>query len=298
MTIRGVYAPVPTPFTEADELDIPSWRSNVARWMTTPLHGLVVLGTNGEAPLVDDDEADRLVAEARGQMPRERLLIAGTGRQSTRATIRASRRAAEAGADAVLVRTPSYFRGQMTREAFVPHYHAVADGSPVPVLLYNFTALTGVTLPVDVVATLAAHPNIIGLKESGPDLSYVGDLIAVAPEGFSVLVGSASTFFASLTLGAAGGVMAAACVAPDECVQMYELVNAGRFDEARRVQRRVTPLAKQVTTVHGIPGLKAALAQLGYVGGPPRPPLRPVSREADATIRQHVEQFAAATVAG
>ena len=103
MTIRGVYAPVPTPFVDADELDIPSWRSNVARWITTPLHGLVVLGSNGEAPLVDDDEADRLIAEARDQMPRGRLLIAGTGRQSTRATIRASRRAGDAGADAVLV---------------------------------------------------------------------------------------------------------------------------------------------------------------------------------------------------
>ena len=147
MKFSGVFAPIPTPFADDGEIDLAAWRDNIDRWMGTRLQGLVVLGTNGEAPLVDDDEADRLIAAARERMPADRVLIAGTGRQSTRNAIVASRRAADRGADAVLVRTPSYFKRQLTTSTFIRHYTAVADASPVPVLLYNFSALTGVTLP-------------------------------------------------------------------------------------------------------------------------------------------------------
>lgn len=289
MTFSGVFAPIPTPFADDSEIDLAAWRDNVDRWMGTGLHGLVVLGSNGEAPLVDDDEADRLIAAARERVPVERVLIAGTGRQSTRSAISASRRAADAGADAVLVQTPFYYKGQMTTSAFIRHYSTVADASPVPVLLYNFSALTGVTLSVEAAAALAVHENIVGLKESGPDMSYVGDLVGLAPEGFSVLVGSAPTFFTSLALGAHGGVLALACIAPAACLRIYELVRAGRHDEARELQRHVTPLAKLVTSIHGVPGLKAALSLIGYVGGRPRPPLEPVGDDVVAQIRRQID---------
>ena len=289
MTFSGVFAPIPTPFADDGELDLGAWRDNVDRWMGTGLHGLVVLGSNGEAPLVDDDEADRLIAVARERVPVERVLIAGTGRQSTRSAISASRRAADVGADAVLVQTPSYFKGQMTTSAFIRHFTTVADASPVPVILYNFSALTGVTLAVEAAAALAIHENIVGLKESGPDMSYVGDLVGLAPDGFSVLVGSAPTFFTSLALGAHGGVLALACVAPAACLQIYELVRTGRYAEARELQRHVTPLAKLVTSVHGVPGLKAALSLVGYVGGRPRLPLEPVGDDVVAQIRRQID---------
>ncbi len=294
MTINGVLAPIPTPFTDDEAVDLDAWCANIDRWMATPLRGLVVLGSTGEAPLVDDDEADRLIREARRRVPRDRLLLAGTGRQSTRAAVAAARRAADAGADGVLVRTPSYFKKQLTAEAFVRHYAAVADVSPVPVVLYNFSALTGVTLPVEAVARLVDHPNIVGLKESGPDLGYVGDLIGVARDGFSVVVGSAPTFYASLALGASGGILALACAIPDACVRIYEHAAAGRHDEARALQRRVVPLARLLTTRHGIPGLKAALDELGYAGGRPRRPLAPVGADAAREIRRQIEQIAAA----
>ena len=295
MTFRGVFAPIPTPFADDGEVDLSSWRDNIDRWMGTGLHGLVVLGSNGEAPLVDDDEADRLIVAARERIPAGRMLIAGTGRESTRGAIRASRRAAGAGADAVLVRTPSFFKDRMTTSVFIRHFTAVADASPVPVLLYNISAMTGVTLPVEAAAALSIHENIVGLKESGPDMSYVGDLVGLAPDGFSVLVGSAPTFFTSLTLGADGGVMALACVAPDACVRIYELVRAGRYDAARDLQRHVTPLAKLVTSMHGIPGLKAALTIIGYVGGRPRLPLEPVGDDAVEQIRQQLDLVTAVT---
>ena len=295
MTMTGVFAPIPTPFTGSGELDLSGWRRNIERWMSAPLHGVVVLGTNGEAPLVDDAEADQLIEAARARVPSNRRLIAGTGRQSTRATINASRRAADVGADAVLVRTPSAFKSQLTGSAFIDHYSAVADASPVPVILYNFTAFTGLTLPVQAVATLATHENIIGIKESGPDMSYVGELVETASAEFSVLVGSAPTFFTSLMLGAQGGVLALAGVVPEACVQIYELVRAGRYEDARSLQRHVIPLAKLVTSVYGVPGLKAALAEVGYVGGVPRSPLAPVAANAISEIRQEIERVALQT---
>src|SRR5262249_48595974 len=145
MQLAGVLTPIPTPFDSRDEVDAAALRSSLARWLTTPLDGFVILGSNGEAPLVDEDESDRIVSIARETVPRDRAFIVGTGRESTRATVDATRRAAALGADAVLVRTPGFFKTQMSVQAFVRHYTAVADASPIPVLLYNFTAVTGVT---------------------------------------------------------------------------------------------------------------------------------------------------------
>ena len=146
MDLSGVFAPLPTPFDEQDRVDTARFSKAIARWVTTPLAGFVVLGSNGEAVLMDDFESDRVIVAAREAVPRGRTLIIGTGRESTQAAIKASKRAAEHGADFVLVRTPGFFKNQMTSDAFVRHYTAVADASPVPVLLYNFTALTGVNL--------------------------------------------------------------------------------------------------------------------------------------------------------
>src|SRR5581483_6635226 len=170
----GVYTPIATPFTKDDQLDEKALASNVKRWMAlTPLTGLVVLGSNGEAPQLDERESDRVIEIARGGMPKDRAMIVGTGRESTRATIDATKRAAALGADAALVRTPSFFKNQMTAELFIRHYAEVADASPIPVLLYNVSMYTGVTLHVEAVEQLSAHPNIAGMKESGNDLIYI-----------------------------------------------------------------------------------------------------------------------------
>ena len=287
MDLSGVYPAITTPFLDDGRtLDTVGTKKNAERWMTTGLRGLVALGSNGESALVEESEADRFVETVRDAVPSERLLIVGTGRESTRATVDASLRAAAHGADAVLVRTPSFFKAQMTHDAFLRHYAAVADASPVPVILYNFTALTGVTLSVSVVSRLSEHPNIIGMKESGGDAGFVSSLVDETASDFQLLVGSAPTFFSSLMCGADGGIMALACVAPDECVTIYDLVRAGRNDDARVLQRRVTPLAHLVTRRYGVPGLKAALGLLGYVGGAPRPPLLPVPPEATDTLAE------------
>jgi 4-hydroxy-2-oxoglutarate aldolase len=286
--LRGVFPPIITPFID-DRLHISGLRSNVRRWMTTGLRGLVALGSNGEAPLLSDEEADQVIATVREELSSDRLLIAGTGRQSTPATIAATRRAAQTGADAVLVLTPGYFRSQMTTAALVDHYQAVADASAVPVLLYNFTAVTGVTLQVDAVARLAEHPNILGIKESGGDVVRLTDVVLGTPPGFRVMAGAAPTFYASLCMGACGGILAAACVVPDLCVRIFDAHARGQHAEAIALQRQIVPLARAVTTVYGVPGLKAAMDAAGYAGGEPRRPLRPVPPEAVAAIRAQLE---------
>ena len=280
--------PIPTPFRDG-ALDTAALAANCDRWMTTGLRGLVVLGSNGEAPLLDEDESDRVIAAARERVPAGRLLVAGVARESTAATARAAARAAALGADAVLVRTPSFFKTLLTRDALTRHYAAVADASPAPVLLYNFSALTGVTLPVAAVARLARHPNIIGMKESGSDIAFISALVDETPDDFSVLAGSAPVFYASLLSGAVGGILALAAAVPDLCVQLFDLVAAERLAEARALQRRLTPLARLLTRVHGVPGLKAALDIAGYAGGAPRPPLLPAGPAAVEDIRKALE---------
>ena len=269
----GIFTPIVTPFTASDTIDEPSLRGNVTQWMRTALDGLVVLGSNGEAAQLDDDEADRVVAIAREHVPAEKVFMVGTGRESTKATIAATSRAAALGADAALVRTPSFFKPQMTSDVFVRHYTADADAAPIPILLYNVTMFTGVTLQADAVERLAVHPNIVGMKESGSDIALIAEYVARTPDDFTVLAGSATTLFHSLCAGCDGAILALAALVPDACVQMRTLVRAQRLDEARALQRQLMPLARSVGGSHGVPGLKAALDLMGYMGGYPRPPL-------------------------
>ena len=256
--------------------------------MQTRLGGLVVLGSNGEAPLLDDAESDAVIETVRAHVPRNRTLIGGVGRESTAATIAAAKRAARIGVDVALVRTPSFYKNVMTTDAFVRYYTAVADACPVPVLLYNVSMFTGVNLLPDAVERLASHPNIIGMKESNADLVQFAETIARTPEHFIVLGGSAPTFYHALCAGADGGVLAISGVIPDICVEMFELVRKQRHAEALALQRRITPLGRLLGAMHGVAGLKYALDQIGYVGGPTRPPLGTVPTEAQKQIREQL----------
>ena len=275
---------MPTPFT-GGEVDVAAIQGNVRRWVAAGLGGVVALGTNGEAALLDDEESDRVVDAARREVPRDRTLIAGVGRESTKATIAAARRAASLGADAVLVRTPSIYRNHLPPPRLIAHYTAVADASPAPVLLYNFPANTGVNLTPEIVGRLAEHPNVAGMKETSTDAAQFADIAAVVPERFTLLAGAAPGLYPALCAGATGAIVAAACLLPELCLELLACVRAGRHAEALACQRRLTPLGRAVTSGFGIPGLKAALDLAGYQGGDPRPPLGPVPDEAVERIR-------------
>lgn len=291
MNLRAVFPPMPTPFADGD-VDPAAIQHNIARWMEAGLGGVLVLGTNGEAPLLDDHEADRVVEAARASVPRDRTLLVGIGRESTVSTIRAARRAAELGADAVIARTPSLYRAQITPATLIAHYTAIADASRVPVLLYNYPAFTGVNLSPETIGKLAQHPNVAGVKETSTDGGQFAEMAALVPDRFTIMSGSAPGAYAALCAGARGAILAVACVAPGACIELMELVRAGRFADALHVQQRFMSLARAVTSGFGIAGLKVALDLAGYKGGAPRPPLAPISRDGEEQIRALLAQLA------
>jgi 4-hydroxy-2-oxoglutarate aldolase len=275
---------MPTPFS-GDEIDAAAIRRNVRRMIGSGLGGIVALGTNGEAAMLDEDESERVVEAVRAEVPSDRVLIAGVGRESTRATIAAARRAAAAGADTVLVRTPSFYKAHISVTALVAHYTAVADASPVPVLLYNYAAFTGMNMTPETIARLASHPNIAGMKETSTDGAQFAELAGAVPATFTVLSGSAPGVYAALSAGAGGAILAVACVKPALCLELFEHVRANRYAEALACQQRLTPLARAVTTGFGIAGLKAAMDLSGMSGGDPRAPLASLTGEAVERIR-------------
>jgi len=285
--LEGIFPPLPTPFTEAGALALDRLRENVEALNGTGIAGFLALGSNGEAVHLDDDEAGSVFACVRRQAAPGSVVLAGTGRPSTRDTIALTRRAAEAGCDAALVVTPSYYRNAMTNDALRRHYQSVADASPIPVLLYNVPANTGLNLPPEVAADLAAHPNIIGIKDSAGDVSQLADLVSrTRTAGFAVGCGSFGALLPAASFGVKGAVLAVANVAPRECSAMLAHALAGRREEAAELHLRLLPVARAVTSRWSVPGVKAALDLLGRYGGPPRPPLLPLPAEPRGELRR------------
>jgi 4-hydroxy-2-oxoglutarate aldolase len=284
--LEGIFAPIPTPFeVGSGEVAYGRLAENIEGLNGTPLAGLVVLGSNGEFVLLDENEKEALIDLTRELAAPDKKVIAGTGCESTRATIHLTRVAARARVDAVLVVTPHYYKGNMTDPALERFYLDVAEASPVPVLLYNMPRNTGLNLTPALVARLARHPNIAGVKDSGGDITQIAEFVRVTPPGFRVFAGSAGFLLATLALGGVGGTLATANIAPGECCEIQTLWAEGRVEEARRLQLRLLPVNRAVTTRWGVPGLKAAMDLLGWYGGPPRAPLLPLGDAEKGELR-------------
>ena len=294
----GIYAPVATTFGGDGELDLAGFTANLGFYATSALDGVVLLGSNGEFPLLDEEERDRVVAAGVEAIAGRRSVMAGTGGESTRDAIRRSRRAAELGADYALVVTPHYYRPRYDRTAYLDHYRAVADASPIPVVVYVMAAYTGVDLASDLVAELSTHPNIVGVKDSGGNAPKVAEMIASAAPGFAVLAGSASFLYPALCLGATGGIVALGNVAPDQCAELARLTLTGEHEAARALQFRLLAPNAAVTSGFGIAGLKTALDAVGLVGGAPRPPLRPLTEGQAEAVRSALREAGLGAVVG
>lgn len=290
LSLHGIYAPVPTAFG-ADETLLPDkLAQNVRRWNDEPLAGYVVGGSNGEFPLLTREERLEVLRVVVGERSAGRIVIGGASMESTGATAEMAIAVAEAGADAVIVVTPWYYKGRMTAAALVAHYVRVADASPVPVLVYNMPAHTGVDIPIAAVAELSAHPNVAGIKESLPDEVKMGRMIRRCRPGFHVLAGSAGAFLPALAAGAVGGVLALANIAARPLGRLMQSFTRGDLAAARAVQLDLIELNALVTERHGVAGLKAALDMLGYYGGPVRQPLMALSSAERDEIRAGLEQ--------
>ncbi|MFQ5778864.1 MAG: dihydrodipicolinate synthase family protein [Terriglobia bacterium] len=280
LSLRGIFPPLTTPFAADGSVDVGALTVNVKKYNRTGLAGYVVMGSTGESVFLRESEKVKCWEAVRQAAAPEKILIAGTGCEATNETIVLTRRAASLGYQTALVRTPSYFRSQMTEAAQERHFRAVADASPIPVLVYSVPQFTGLAVEAPLVARLAEHPNIIGLKESSGDERRMEKILRLVPPEFQVLVGSALILFESLCRGARGGILAVACALPELCVKLQAAQARGDHERARTLQQRLREPTVAVTSRYGIAGLKYALDLLGYAGGPPRPPLLPLDEAA------------------
>lgn len=278
LDIGGIYPPIATPFTQVGDVDYKSLEENLQKYENVPFRGLVVQGSNGEYPYLTTEERIEVVRRVRKVLPTSKLVMAGAGCESTRATIQLSKSMASAGADCVLIVTPCFYNSKMDSSALIHHYTQVADSSPVPVVLYSVPSNTHVDLPVDAVAQLCKHPNIIGIKDSGGDITKMGLLVyKTRSQDFQVLAGSAGFLMASYSVGAVGGVCALANVLGQQVCELGELCTSGQWDKARELQYRLIEPNTAVTRKYGVPGLKQAMEWFGYHGGACRSPLCPLS---------------------
>jgi 4-hydroxy-2-oxoglutarate aldolase len=297
MKLNGIFTAITTPFDGEGAVAVDRLRENIAKYNRLPLAGIVAVGSTGESVLLTRAEVEQVFSAVREASAPGRILVAGVGSESTPETISRSKAAANIGFDCVLVKTPSFFKSALTPDALAEHYRRVADASKIPVVLYSIPQLTGVALEADLVARLAEHPNIVGIKESSGNVQRVGEIIAAAPAGFQVVVGSADTLYASLMLGAVGGVLALADCLPELCIELHRAVAADQTANARSLNLQILPASKKIVRQMGIPGVKCAMDFRGYYGGPVRGPLLPLNatqkREVEAVVNSLVATAAA-----
>jgi 4-hydroxy-2-oxoglutarate aldolase len=285
--LSGVFAPVVTPFN-SDELALEDLRFNLQKLNETDLAGYLALGSNGEFRSLTDKEQNQVLevfAEEKG----DKVVMVGTGCESTKQTIEKSNLVREMGFDYVSVLTPCYFAKQIDGNVLKNHFERIADSIEIPVLLYNAPGFTGgMRIPANTVVELSKHQNIAGMKDSSPE-GPAKLLACLDPaEDFHVLSGSANFFYPCLHLGIPGGVVSLANALPEPCCELYRLFKQGKFDQARMLHFKLSRLNQTVSGKWGVAGVKAAMDIMGFKGGRPRGPLNAVTNETAAMIKQQI----------
>lgn len=288
LRLDGVFGPVVSTFKrDSGDIDCAAFTDNVKSHLAAGLLGVVVCGSTGEAALLSEMERLELLEAARRASPPDRMVFMGTGAESTRLTVRRCHEAQTEGADAVLVVAPHYYSNAMTVEALRAHYLTVADQSPIPVLLYNIPKYMHFKLPPELVAELAKHQNIVGIKDSSGDLDLIKSYIAAQSDSFTVLTGNGGQLHPAVMAGARGGILAVALFAAERSVAIFNAHSKGDHATADRLQAEMKPLATTIVGELGVPGVKAAMDVVGLQGGPVRGPLM----DLDAAGRARVSQL-------
>jgi 4-hydroxy-2-oxoglutarate aldolase len=294
--LQGIIPPMATPFTPDEELDLAALKANIAQWNRTGLGGYLAVGSNGESVFLSQDEQDRVLAATVEAAAPDKLVMAGAGRESSRETVAAVKRAAELGAHCALIVTPCYFKGQMKPSRLQAHFTRVAEEAAIPILIYNVPQATGVNLEPETVAALAGHPNIAGIKDSSGNIAQLSEIIRLTQgQDFKVLVGNAEVVYPAAALGADGAILAVSNVLPARCVELFEAAKAGDHGRAKELQWRIARLAALVTRIHGVGGLKAAMDMAGYLGGAVRMPLAMPDEAARAQLAAELQTASAGT---
>jgi 4-hydroxy-2-oxoglutarate aldolase len=287
LDLKGIIPPLVTPFDEAGTIRYDSFEQNIDKYLEAGIDGFLVAGSTGESVYLEHSEKLKLIESARKRIPSSRMLLAGTGVESTRATIELTKEAADRGVDGVLVKNPFYYRSQMSFDVYMAHYTAVADASPVPVIVYNVPVFTALPLESQLVVELAKHPNIQGLKDSSGDVRLISEVVWKSDATkFSVVAGVGATLFYTMTAGGRGGIVALVCAAPKAMLALYRAFCSGDHKKADRIQGIIAPAANAVTSKHGISGLKYAMELEGFQPGVARRPLLPIRPAQQEDLRQ------------
>lgn len=287
----GIFPPLPTSFDKDENLRTDKLKFNIERLSRFELSGFLLLGSNGELSMLNHKERVETLHVGREAIEPGKLMLAGTGCESTRETVVLTREAAKAGADAALVLNPFYYKEQMTHNALVMHFFAVAEAATIPVIIYNMPANTALDMNAETILAISQHPNIIGLKDSGGNLVKMGQIISQAKEGFQVLAGSAGFLLPALAMGAVGGILALANIAPSICIGILKAFAEGRMKDAREMQQKIIPLNAAVTRLWGVPALKEAMQLCGLYGGPVRKPLLQIPAEIKEKVLELMKEI-------
>ncbi len=275
--LKGIFPPLPTPFDSDEELLPDRIRENIRTLLKNDLAGVLLLGSNGELVMLSDKEKEIVFKSAREAIPSNKIMVAGTGGQSTREAVTLTKMAAASGADAALVINPFYYKNQMSKEALIAYYHTIADASSCPVIIYNMPGNTGIDMNAATILEISEHQNIIGVKDSGGNIAKLSEIVSNAKAGFSVIAGSAGFLLPALTVGAKGGILAMANIAPDICLDIFRLFKEGNITKASDLQGKIVALNTAVTAGGGVPALKAVMDHIGLYGGISRRPLMPIT---------------------
>jgi len=282
--LSGVFAPVTTPFNKQGDLLLEKLSSNIEKLNPSKLRGYLVLGTNGEfRSLSGPEQMEALKTVVKAALP-DKVIMAGTGSESTHISIELCHQAAEIGAHYGSLITPFFFAKKMSDRALIRHFIQVAERSPIPVLLYNNPEVTGITMSTSVIKEVSSHPKIVGMKDSSP--GNLSAYILNAQRGFSLLAGSANFFFTGLLMGAVGGVLSLANAFPEPCCRLYELGMARQLEQGRELQFQLMRINQIVSGKFGVAGVKAAMDVAGFYGGPPRAPLLSLTQEEREKLRE------------
>ena len=287
--LGGLMVPAVSTFDAHGDLDRASFIANLDAHLAQGMDGVLVAGSSGESALLDDPDRRALLTWARERVPSEKWLLAGIGSESTRQTIARARDAKELGADAALIVSPHYFLKRMTQAALTAHFRAVADASPLPVMLYNIPVYAHVVMSPEFVHEMAQHENVIGMKDSAGNLPVLVEYLGAQSETFRVLTGSGATVVPALTAGVKGAILAIALYAGPLVRRMVDLFAAGSIDDATALQDKLKPLAMDIAGAMGPAGIKAAMTMAGLAGGPPRSPLLAIDGDELATVRARME---------
>jgi 4-hydroxy-tetrahydrodipicolinate synthase len=277
--IGGVITAMVTPFTEDRSVDEAAARKLARHLVDNGSHGLVLSGTTGESPTLDDGEKLSLLRAVRDELGPDVLLICGTGSNDTRHSERLSAAAADEGADAVLAVTPYY--NKPNRAGILAHYRAVARAAGVPVILYNIPSRVVLNLPSDLLAELAQIENVVGVKQANDD-----ELQPI--DGLRVLAGNDGTFLRTLEMGEPGGILVATHLVGSEMREIYDAVQAGDNDRAREIDESLRPVYEILGKTNPIP-VKAGLELLGICSARARLPIVEADGEQRAEVRQALE---------